>query len=404
MTNITYLTKERLFFKTLLTNTIIAIFAINMAVVLHFLMTGHISYFLWLLTIPFFGFMITRFFAKQFMIFVLIHLGIVAVVAFAIFIIGMRMDAYVVPTRVFIIFSLILSFRLRSINEWMPDRTIFGLLFFAYLILFVLVLLLFAEHRDILELQLVHSFLISCGILLVYIQMDELDYRLNLLRSIDDYKYPATKVILMNNLLIMVFSIIVVIFASMTMLLRPGQLILPSGRNPQQFMENMAETTWEGFEEQFQSPTPTVEDEVINQEEITPLSDETIDSLIRINSILSIIAVVFVAVVLVRIIYKVYLRILSNKVKDSDTPIDEDITITSLSNTFFTDLLNMLPTFKGANIHPMRKRYIKKINAHIRGGVVICNTDTVEVIADKIRNIENIDSLTASYEQVRYGR
>jgi len=374
-------------------------------------MSGQVSYFLWVLSVPFFGFMLTRFFTKQFNVFVLFHIAIVVLTVLV-----MGMGTYAVPTRVFLVFSLPLSFLLRSINEWLPGRATFGLLFICYLIMLIILRLLFTEHRDFLELelQLVYMFLFSCAILLIYIQMDEFDYRLEILRRIDEYKHSANNVISMNNLLIGAFSFFVVAFATITMLLRPARLITNGlnaffsffarlfARGAQEFMENIQDTGFEGFQEHQLPDSEDVYQMVYHDLEPEPLSEETIDTLIRINTIILIFVFIIIVILLIRVIYKVYLRIRSQK--DSNTPTDEDIIVTKLSHSFFADILNMLPTFKGANIHPLRKKYAKKVNSHIRAGVVILNTDTVEIIAEKIRETENIDSLTTQYEQVRYGR
>jgi len=408
MTNIS---KRRLFFKTLLSNTILVIFLVTMAIMLHFIMSGQVSYFLWVLAAPFYGFMLTRFFTKQFSVFVLFHIAIVVVTVLV-----MGMGTYAVPTRVFLVFSLPLSFLLRSTNEWLPGRATFGLLFICYLVLLVVLRLLFTEYRDFLELelQLVYMFLFSCGILLTYIQMDEFDYRLEILRRIDDYKRSADNVISMNNLLITVFSFIVVVFAIIGILLRPTQLILNGinafwgffarlfTRDAQEFMENIQEMPWYGFEE-YEFPPAIGYNPIQEAMEEYMVSEELAYNItIRLNTMLFIIAMIFVVLVLIRVIYRAYLRIRSQK--DSNTPADEDIIVTKLSHSFFADIINMLPTFKGANIHPLRKKYAKKVNSHIRAGVIIHNSDTVEVIAEKIRKTENIDSLTTQYEQVRYGR
>lgn len=54
--------------------------------------------------------------------------------------------------------------------------------------------------------------------------------------------------------------------------------------------------------------------------------------------------------------------------------------------------------------HPIRKAYIKKVQSHIKQGTIVLNTHTTDTIANNIKPKENIDGLTNSYNQARYGR
>jgi len=66
------------------------------------------------------------------------------------------------------------------------------------------------------------------------------------------------------------------------------------------------------------------------------------------------------------------------------------------------DLAMFLPRRKGSIKHPLRRAYIKKVRGHIKQGTKIKRSHTPEVIANLIREREDIDVLTAAYEAVRY--
>ena len=69
------------------------------------------------------------------------------------------------------------------------------------------------------------------------------------------------------------------------------------------------------------------------------------------------------------------------------------------------DLASFLPRFRfnAKHKHPIRRAYIKKVNGHIKQGVVITSSHTPEKIAMRIKEREDISELTEIYEAVRYG-
>jgi len=68
------------------------------------------------------------------------------------------------------------------------------------------------------------------------------------------------------------------------------------------------------------------------------------------------------------------------------------------------DLAAFFPRFRINAKHPVRKAYIKKVSGHMKQGVAVEHFHTPEVIADLIREREDIDGLTETYENIRYGR
>ena len=84
------------------------------------------------------------------------------------------------------------------------------------------------------------------------------------------------------------------------------------------------------------------------------------------------------------------------------TKTTEDTEEIEVLGSVLEDLRDLLPRF-GKIRHPIRRAYEKKVNWHIKQGIIIEKHFTTEEIANKIRETEDIDELTAKYEVVRYG-
>jgi len=69
----------------------------------------------------------------------------------------------------------------------------------------------------------------------------------------------------------------------------------------------------------------------------------------------------------------------------------------------FSDITDLFGRNRGPK-HPIRKAYIKKVRSHIKQGTIVLDAHTTDTIANSIRPKENIDDLTKSYDQARYGR
>lgn len=118
-----------------------------------------------------------------------------------------------------------------------------------------------------------------------------------------------------------------------------------------------------------------------------------------ITAILEVIGIVLVIAAVLHALY-----VLARKVKRTPkavklTDTQEEV---ALTGSIFDDLRELMPKFRMFR-HPVRRAYEKKVNFHIKKGVVIENHDTTDKIADKIRKTEDIDELTAKYVVVRYG-
>ncbi|MCL2363911.1 MAG: hypothetical protein FWC71_04525 [Defluviitaleaceae bacterium] len=90
-----------------------------------------------------------------------------------------------------------------------------------------------------------------------------------------------------------------------------------------------------------------------------------------------------------------------NKIDEDESLIPDDAT--GRLKFFFGDLAAFLPRFASLSRHKVRRAFAKKVNRHIKKGVPIFQSDTPDIIANKIRPTENIDDLTTQYEEVRYG-
>ena len=74
----------------------------------------------------------------------------------------------------------------------------------------------------------------------------------------------------------------------------------------------------------------------------------------------------------------------------------------ALETSLLDDLLGLLPRRLKLR-HPVRRAYARKVNRYIRAGTKISASDTTDIIRVKIIRYEDISSLTAMYEKVRYG-
>ena len=89
------------------------------------------------------------------------------------------------------------------------------------------------------------------------------------------------------------------------------------------------------------------------------------------------------------------------RIEDSDI-VDTDDEMAQMKFSA-RDLAMFLPKRRAGIRHPLRRAYIKKVRGHIKQGVKVKRSHTPEVIADIIREREDIDGLTVAYEAVRYG-
>ena len=70
----------------------------------------------------------------------------------------------------------------------------------------------------------------------------------------------------------------------------------------------------------------------------------------------------------------------------------------------YAGMFGIMPRKKILPKNKIRRAYIKKINEHIKNGVKISNSNTVDQIENKIAHIEDIGSISQRYKQVRYGK
>jgi len=104
---------------------------------------------------------------------------------------------------------------------------------------------------------------------------------------------------------------------------------------------------------------------------------------------------VYMFYLFIRYFYRTRRKVGQDKYDDGDENI-------ALEGNIRDDIRDLLPRFGRYSKNAIRRAYAKKVNWHIRRGLHVQKSDTTDIIADKIRSIENIDELTAMYEKVRY--
>ena len=118
------------------------------------------------------------------------------------------------------------------------------------------------------------------------------------------------------------------------------------------------------------------------------------------SAIFEVVALAIVVIIIFLILYAIARKVKTRKKSQKLTETQEEV---KLDGSLLDDLLDLLPKFKKIR-HPIRRAYEKKVNSHIGQGTMVYDHDTTDIIADKIRSVEDIDELTTKYVVVRYGR
>ena len=267
------------------------------------------------------------------------------------------------------------------------------------------------------QVQLLLTFLVAMVFRILYTHMDNVDYRLNILSKINGYNDPSNKVLTTNNILITGFVGIVVIISTLIMF-GAGlfRLISSLAAVLGAMLRNFTATFWRTagnveFNMQMGNPNaypaPYADDfdffaEVDEMLDITEVDQEAWNAFLeRFFLVVGIIGAICIMWFLIWRFYKFYRNSVREKTDSDDLSGD---TVITLERDVMGDLRDLLPRFKNKSLHPIRRAYAKKVNRYIRAGVGIHKADTTDIIANKIRNAENIDELTAKYEKVRYGK
>ena len=404
------MTINRALIKDILSNLAVFSLPFSIVSVVYFIAHGVTEPFLLALVAPFLlMYAIRKRITKKFA-FVALH---VLVIFIAGLIIGDRDSRWFV--WIFLVLTGLFSFYLKTREEINPERAFSAVLFIVHIALFLL--LGFAqEHANPapMQIQLVVTLLIAKAMCIIFIHMDNIDYRINVLSKINGFNDPNSKVISANNKLIITFVGIIAV-VSIIVLFGTGLwrsiLVFMAwfGRLWTRFSTTFwsTGTDWENVRHEL---TPTVEPheldgyflEAVGEflEDVEQHDQEAL--FYAFHRGMDILAFILIPLLIGFLIWKFYKRFRDKRNKNSSDASGD--TVIALESNVMNDLLELLPRFKNKYGHPVRRAYAKKVNKHIKTGTDILTADTTDIIANKIRTAEDIDELTAKYERVRYGK
>jgi len=241
---------------------------------------------------------------------------------------------------------------------------------------------------------------IAAGV--IYVQMDNLHSNLRIFGTAGD---TDSNVFRNNNKVVSGFSAVLVVIAVAAMVLGPvlamfvrflGVIANFLMQAPMFFIPNQPE----GEADLYGLVTvQDVYDEVWGDEQI---SVEVLTEWPW--YVLAAVLFVFVAISIVLMAIGVGRALASRKRRNEGDDIlisEQELTRVKFSAR---DLAMFLPRRRASIKHPLRRAYIKKVRGHIKQGVDVQHSHTPEVIANLIREREDIDVLTKDYEAVRYGK
>ena len=294
----------------------------------------------------------------------------------------------------FLFLSLVHSLASWSRNEVEPTSMLIVVFFAFHLLLFYFVSP--AYYGEAHQAKIIATCLIFTGFTIIYRQMDSLDFKLYLQRDNDELSLSTRRLVRTNNNMGFVFAGLVLVAGFLSIYL-PVHLIgrffswlaaLLVGLIPS---PPPAEVD---FGPLFVPPAGEADWVLEIAEEVAPTEPGILDA------ILNFIAMSLIVIAVLLLLYAIAKKIKPRKKSEKLSDAQEEV---KLAGSLLDDLLDLLPRFKKMR-HPIRRAYEKKVNLHIKQGILVEDYDTTDIIAEKIRETEDIDELTAKYEIVRYGR
>ena len=259
------------------------------------------------------------------------------------------------------------------------------------------------------------STIISLAAIVLYVHMDNMEYNLVMLNR--QHKKPIGGVLAANNVFIAIFLTIIVIFGiisvlfpsngffAIIMMMVFGILMLPieiffaifrQREQPEPgsiYME-------EGFHMGYLPPEVPMEMDPEELSGLIEMMERGFDAIgILALALIGLAAILVIALVIHRL-HKALKKKDGGDRKENLMPDD----ITGKLKFMLRDIAALLPRFGLKSKHPVRRAYAKKVNSHIKQGVEVLPSHNTDVIADNIRQNEDIDGLTKEYEAVRYGK
>jgi len=395
--------KRRLLME-LLSNFVAFVVFFNVFFILYSGINRGMNWWFLLLALPFYGLFALRRLIKDTGISLLLHLAFIVVPLFIFSGVAMwTLFAFFILSVIYSIFMLIKGEHLMRFST----AVISVMLIFVGFIAMSNVMVVTGYIQGATLVSMISALAVLIAVIL-FVQMDNLHFDLSMLRKKTGGK-TEKKVFDVNNMLVIGFSVLVTAVAIIAIFV-PGGRILAAIWRPIYFLFNQI-VRFIVFiagiflpEIQRLDPPDRDEDFGVAMDFIEDYDQEEQPGGLVFLIIGGFIAAGVIIGILMGIItiIKKYLELRRGKLRDGSGKPHED-SVDSLKFSL-RDLAAFLPRLTFAPKHPIRKAYYKKVNGHIKQGTMILPSYTPEVIADRIRNIENIDELTDVYESVRYGK
>jgi len=390
--------------KNLLVNIVVFLLIFNIISFAFFLWVGEIYITWWLFIVPFLLMQFLRARTIKIRVFVFLH---VLLAAGTVYIFGDLTSMWFIA--IFMGLACIYSFYVRVNSEWELGRFTAVFMLFVHIVMFVWAEMV-ANDPTAIHQQLTGTALVIVGFILVYVHMDNVDIKVNILQKSDANKHSVGGILANNNILIAIFTSLTVIAGFLITFVPLGRIVSGAFRVVSGFVvgllpglgefdympehEYIVRSDLFGAEETLMIDMNEIDDEWV--EEIGELAFWIERWIVWV--VMSIAGAAFV-------IYFIYLFIRSykdqlRKARNAERDGEESF---QLGRNILSDLRDLLPRFGSRSKNAIRRAYAKKVNRHIRLGADVKKADTTDVIADKIRSLEDIDELTLMYEKVRYG-
>ena len=399
---------SRVTIKNILANLVTFVVLYNVLSLVVFFAYDDITPILWWLIVPFFLMQIIRAKASNAYVFTVLHVVLATIVWFVF------NDWFAMG---FMLVAIVYSFNAKSSGEWELTRITGIITLIAHVGMFALAQWWTNVDMGLFQQQLAGTCIVVLGFIIIYTHMDNIDLSLRVLQRSDDDRHSAGSVLRINNILIAVFSGMVVLVGVVVSALPLGRMLVAGWRA----VSGLASSFFSRFAREgptfdFPEQTPIERVGILDADQFIFMSPESVmfadeadlnnpyfalteDAAVTIfDYYLLRIFLVVGMVIIVRNFIRYFVN-LSRKRNASKSRNDEK---TSLTRDILGDIRDLLPRFGRYSKNAIRRAYIKKVNWHIKRGVNVKHSDTTDIIADKIRNIEDIDELTAMYEQVRY--
>jgi len=388
---------QRKTFKFFLSNLVVFLLFNSIFFDAYYLTRGQPNYFLFFMFVPFIALFFVRDRVASFVSVIILHLVIVLLTILIPFLLGTDIIIYI------LIFTLLIF--AYSIITWRKGEFDMGIAFIAVLT-FIYILSYMASGST----QLIFAFVVTLVAFMIYRHMENIDFRISLIRQTDKFDHPATKILSENNILVIIFAVFIIIFTTLFAFAPISSIIDFLSNTFFGFIINPISSLlifiltpffrFFGWFIGLFSPTlHEIEDVEPGEGDImayemlseNPLADGRTHYIV---------AGILVFVILI-IAAKMFSAI-KNKYIFKDKTVDME-TI-SLGGSILNDLLDLLPKRNQGPKHHTRKMFYNKVKKHTRNGVNVVLYDTTDIIAAKIKPKEDINALTNDYEKVRYGK